>query len=339
MLNAGLFKLYGHKMRTHVRIILSFIIIWTSHTIAASAYVGGEAGIVQYRDACGVQTTRCDEEKVGYGAYGGYQVNDWLALETGIRNYGTPNATYKDNHVSANLWGIDGSMLLEYQLSDAMLAFSRVGVQRLYIDKRVGDENITDTQWRPLLGLGVDYALTERWHVRSEYRFLDGVGTGITSQADLHMLMFGVTYSFSLDGFDSKRNVQVDTPVVASTSILPPTSLILHADTAFDFDSAMLQPSAIAALHPIVSRVLTTPDTVISVTGHTDDRGSEIYNQRLSERRAFAVSDYFISQGLIPPRITIKAYGETQPIADNRSALGQEKNRRVEVVVSNMFNY
>uniref|UniRef100_UPI001269E99D OmpA family protein n=1 Tax=Aeromonas lacus TaxID=558884 RepID=UPI001269E99D len=118
-----------------------------------------------------------------------------------------------------------------------------------------------------------------------------------------------------------------------------PTPLILHSDTAFSFNSAKLQPAAISDLNLILSSTLTAPSTVISVTGHTDDTGSEIYNQKLSERRALAVSDYLVSKGVIPTRITIRSYGEVQPIADNRTSQGREKNRRVEVVVSNMFNY
>ncbi|PTT44718.1 OmpA family protein [Aeromonas sp. HMWF016] len=326
-------------MRTHFIIACALFLTWASGSIAASAYSGVETGFVKYSDACGFQATRCEENKGIYGVYGGYQISDWLALEIGIRSYGTPNASYNENHVKAALWGIDDSILLEYPLSDELLAFSRAGVTLLQIDKKSDIERVTDTQWRPVLGLGIDYALTDSWHFRSEYRFLDGVGTGSTKQADLHALIIGVNYSFSLDDLNAKPNVPVETTTEEKIYNVQPTPLILHSDTAFAFNSAKLQPAAISDLNLILSSALTAPSTVISVTGHTDDTGSEIYNQKLSERRALAVSDYLVSKGVIPTRITIRSYGEVQPIADNRTSQGREKNRRVEVVVSNMFNY
>lgn len=73
------------------------------------------------------------------------------------------------------------------------------------------------------------------------------------------------------------------------------------------------------------------PKTIILVEGHTDSAGSEEYNMDLSRRRAQSVADYLISQGVDASRFTVKWYGEVQPRADNSTAEGKAKNRRVEL--------
>lgn len=75
------------------------------------------------------------------------------------------------------------------------------------------------------------------------------------------------------------------------------------------------------------------PDTNILIEGHTDDTGSDAYNQTLSENRANAVKNYLVSQGLSVSRFTTKGYGELQPKYDNTTAEGRTKNRRVEFAI------
>jgi len=71
----------------------------------------------------------------------------------------------------------------------------------------------------------------------------------------------------------------------------------------------------------------------VDLDGHTDSIGTERYNQGLSERRARAVRDYLVKKGINPARITTRGFGETKPIADNKTRDGRAKNRRVEIRV------
>jgi OOP family OmpA-OmpF porin len=73
--------------------------------------------------------------------------------------------------------------------------------------------------------------------------------------------------------------------------------------------------------------------TSIGVVGHTDSIGTEAYNQTLSERRAQAVVDFMIQEGVNPSLISANGMGETNPIASNATAAGRAENRRVEVTV------
>jgi uncharacterized repeat protein (TIGR01451 family)/MYXO-CTERM domain-containing protein len=71
----------------------------------------------------------------------------------------------------------------------------------------------------------------------------------------------------------------------------------------------------------------------IEIEGHTDDRGSDAFNQKLSEGRANAVKTYFIKKGVAAARLSAKGYGEAQPIGENATPAGRGKNRRVEFVI------
>ena len=100
----------------------------------------------------------------------------------------------------------------------------------------------------------------------------------------------------------------------------------------FDLNSAALTASGKAAIDDIVEK-LHSFDKVrsITITGHTDNTGSEAYNQKLSERRAQAVADYLKSRGVNPALLNVVGMGELAPIADNNTREGRQMNRRVEI--------
>jgi len=105
------------------------------------------------------------------------------------------------------------------------------------------------------------------------------------------------------------------------------------ADAFFDFDKSVLKPEGRAKLDDLVSKIKGINLEVIIAVGHTDSIGSDAYNQRLSVRRAEAVKAYLVSKGIERNRIYTEGKGEKQPVADNRTAEGRAKNRRVEVEV------
>jgi len=105
------------------------------------------------------------------------------------------------------------------------------------------------------------------------------------------------------------------------------------ADAFFDFDKSVLKPEGRAKLDDLVSKIQGINLEVIIAVGHTDSVGSDAYNQKLSVRRAEAVKAYLISKGIERNRIYTEGKGEKQPVADNRTAEGRAKNRRVEVEV------
>lgn len=105
------------------------------------------------------------------------------------------------------------------------------------------------------------------------------------------------------------------------------------ADTFFDFDKAVLKPEAKAKLDDLVSKTSGINLEVIIAVGHTDSVGTDEYNQKLSVRRSEAVKAYLTSKGVEKNRVYTEGKGEKQPVADNKTAEGRAKNRRVEIEV------
>ena len=105
------------------------------------------------------------------------------------------------------------------------------------------------------------------------------------------------------------------------------------ADAFFDFDKSVLKPQGKAKLDDLVSKMGGINLEVIIAVGHTDSVGSDAYNQKLSVRRSEAVKAYLVTKGVEKNRVYTEGKGEKQPVADNKTAEGRAKNRRVEIEV------
>lgn len=103
------------------------------------------------------------------------------------------------------------------------------------------------------------------------------------------------------------------------------------AGVYFDTNKSNIKGTSEETLNKLAGILKEYPKTVILVEGHTDSAGSDEYNMGLSKLRAESVTNYLISQGIDNSRFTTKWFGETQPVADNATAEGKSKNRRVEI--------
>ncbi|HMB42515.1 MAG TPA: OmpA family protein, partial [Luteimonas sp.] len=101
----------------------------------------------------------------------------------------------------------------------------------------------------------------------------------------------------------------------------------------FAFNSSNLQPQFNPALDNVAGTLNQYNQTVIEVAGHTDNVGSDAYNQQLSVQRANAVAAYLGGKGVIQQRMMIVGAGETHPIASNDTDAGRAQNRRVEITI------
>jgi OmpA-OmpF porin, OOP family len=124
-------------------------------------------------------------------------------------------------------------------------------------------------------------------------------------------------------------------PAAPAPAPQPPaaTKVTYAADAFFDFDKAVLKPEGKAKLDDLVGKVKGINLEVIIAVGHTDSVGTDAYNQKLSVRRAEAVKAYLVSKGIEKNRVYTEGKGEKQPVADNKTAEGRAKNRRVEIEV------
>lgn len=103
--------------------------------------------------------------------------------------------------------------------------------------------------------------------------------------------------------------------------------------TAFEVDSAQIKPGFEPSMNKIAEVVNRYGKTHLMVVGHTDNSGSDQYNQALSERRAQSVQGYFSNKGVIPERLAFAGKGEREPRASNNTASGRRLNRRVEIFI------
>ena len=121
--------------------------------------------------------------------------------------------------------------------------------------------------------------------------------------------------------------------------VLPTTDtdrglVVNMGDVLFDTGKSDLRSEAREALARLSGIVLNYPSLHLAIEGHTDSMGSADFNQTLSEKRSGSVRDYLVSQGVDAGTLTVHGFGMDRPVADNKTAEGRQRNRRVEVVVS-----
>ena len=204
-------------------------------------------------------------------------------------------------------------------------------------------------------GLGVEYKFSPHWSVLGELstHAADGTNTKLNN----NNFTIGVNYFFRVPKaapvIAAAEPVAVPKPepipepkaepappppapvpvpqLKESWKIIKEQKPVVIEGANFDFDSSKLRPTAAAKLQPVVDFANKYPDAGIDVHGYTSSVGAPAYNQKLSERRAESVKAYLVSKGIDASRITTKGYGETEPVADNKTREGRAANRRVEV--------
>ncbi len=108
-------------------------------------------------------------------------------------------------------------------------------------------------------------------------------------------------------------------------------AITIQAEALFDFDKSVLKPAGKKSIDDAVAKMQKVDVELVIATGHTDSRGTDAYNQKLSERRAQSVKEYMVSKGIPAAKITTLGKGESQPVATNKTDEGRAKNRRVDI--------
>lgn len=146
---------------------------------------------------------------------------------------------------------------------------------------------------------------------------------------------------------DTPRGVEVDkdgcplpvaapapapAPAALAPAVAPVPATLTLTGVNFDFDKSYIRSDDFERLDKDVATLKEWGDVKVEVAGHTDSIGTDEYNMGLSLRRADAVRNYLVDKGVPAERLTVKGYGESQPVADNATSEGRFQNRRVELI-------
>lgn len=191
-------------------------------------------------------------------------------------------------------------------------------------DPYTGQERATQTARGAAIGAGVGAvlgAITGRDRLE---RAAIGAGIGALSGAAIGSYM---------DRQEAELRRQLEGTGVSVTRRGDEIILNLPGNVTFDFDSASLRSQFFEVLNSVALVLDEYEKTVLVIDGHTDSTGARDYNMNLSRRRAEAVGDYLIAQGIDPVRLATYGYGPDHPVASNDTESGRQANRRVELTL------
>jgi outer membrane protein OmpA-like peptidoglycan-associated protein len=152
------------------------------------------------------------------------------------------------------------------------------------------------------------------------------IGAGIGALA-------GGSVGYYMDVQEAKLRQRLEGTGVSVTRVGENIILNMPGNVTFQVDRSEIRPDFFNVLSSVAVVLVEYEKTLVDVSGHTDNTGSESYNQALSQRRAQAVASYLQAQGVQPVRLQVSGYGETRPIADNATEQGRAQNRRVEITL------
>lgn len=279
-------------------------------------------------------------QKSGYGVglYAGYNIKSWVGVEVGFNHFGgfkVEERANGDKH-SSKLWGPEFAVRFAYPFDDkGSDIYVRGGVAGLYFDAK-GASNATATS--PLLGLGIQYHFNKSFGVRLGYDYyfnlpdIELQGTKIDYDG-LHFAYLGFQYTFGGETAPAPKKEESKVRVTESHN--------LQAGTLFPFDGSVLSAQGKKEIADVVASSKKLESVEAEVYGYTDRIGSDAYNLKLSQKRADAVANELVSDGLTPK--VVEGRGKANPVTGNKCDAVKGKkalidclapDRRVEILIS-----
>jgi len=287
----------------------------TAMTAGASegVYLGGSLSGYLLDDKRTVDSDSA-ESLVG-GLNLGYRVDRW-AVETGI---GTDLAGEDLDLAKADLYYYLGNT------DESWVPYIVAGVSYFERD----EDNLERGEgytWQAAAGVGLSNMIDDHWEFRGDARLVQKILNGRDNTTDL-ALTLGVNYYFNPP---APAPAPAPEPAPAAEVAPETRTITVRLNVEFEFDKAVVRAIYGDELRAVAEAMKAHSDIDLVLEGHTDSVGTEAYNQGLSERRAAAVKERITQDYGIPAnRISTVGYGESRPIADNSTADGRARNRRV----------
>jgi OOP family OmpA-OmpF porin len=329
-------------------------------------YAGARLGGTHYNDFSGISAD--DKNDVAGGAFLGYKLSPALAVETGYTYLGES----KFSTAGIEQEAIDLVGKYTWKTSDSLSIFAKAGAFYYFTGGQDALSAYDDQGSSATAGLGLEYMFTKNLSARLEYQYYHELkldDAPIDIEWDTHFYGLGLVYSWG--GSKPVAKVKQSAPVIKEPAIIekqpavkpqpiiekqpvveaqpvieeqpvvePQPEIInstveiapLTIELPFMFDSDQLPEEYLQQLTPIAQHLIDYPQAKLFVVGHTDSRGSEAYNQKLSEQRAALIGDYLATEFAInKSRIVEEGHGELEPRATNDTEAGRALNRRVSV--------
>ena len=279
-------------------------------------YLGGKMGWSNYQkgDVSDTLTNYdTDNDGVGVGVYGGYQLNSWLGFEGGYDYLDKMayTSTLGDNDFKSQ--GVQLSAKLSYAFNPVVDLIGRVGGFAYQSDNN--DDSVSGVS--PLVAVGTEYAPNREWAARLEYQWISQIGDEekIDFNPDNGLLSLGVSYRFGQEEpVVAPPPAPAPTPAPAQVTVTKEFNL--SSDVLFDFGKSSLKPEGVTALDGLYEQIKaeTPKDGTALVVGYTDRIGSDASNQVLSEQRAKTVADYLVGKGIPADKVSTQGRGEAEPV-------------------------
>ena len=222
---------------------------------------------------------------------------------------------------------------------DALYHFNNAGdALRPYVSAGFSDQSIGQSGRNGRngstfanIGGGAKYYFTDNFYARAGVEAQYNIDQGDTEWAP----SVGIGMNFGGGSKPAPVAVAAVEPTPEPVAVEEPMELVrVELDVKFDFDKASVKEESYGDIKNLADFMKQYPQTTTVVEGHTDSKGSDAYNQNLSERRASAVRDVLVNQyGVDAARVNAAGYGEARPVADNATDAGRAVNRRVEAEV------
>ncbi|MBS4069491.1 MAG: OmpA family protein [Sulfurimonas sp.] len=251
------------------------------------------------------------------------------------------DADYENSTISTDIYRIALNGVYEYGKFGMIKPLAKIGFGYETIDKHLAD-NRDGAFFNAGIGAKVPFTDAIALKVESVY-MLKNNNSRLNSNL---ALLAGINFAFGPKAqpapapapapkVASEPVKQEVTKAVALEKVMEvkaaevcPPKINLHIN--FKFDSAEIEQESVGRVNKFADFLKCTPDYKAKIIGHTDSIGSEAYNQKLSQKRADAVRNMIIKDGVPSDKITTSAKGETEPIATNKTDEGRAENRRIE---------